>query len=70
MGGSQLHKDVWIKLSKKSKELHPKDPRWHNASDEEEGVEMVREAGRGQIGKSENVTRTARITGGLAKTQS
>lgn len=39
MGGSQLHKDVWIKLSKKGKELHPKDPRWHNASDEEEGVE-------------------------------
>lgn len=39
MGRSQLHKDVWIKLSKKSKELRPKDPRWYNASDEEEGVE-------------------------------
>lgn len=35
MGSSQLHKDVWIKLSKKSKEQSPKDPRWYNASDEE-----------------------------------
>lgn len=31
---------------------------------------MVREAGRGQIRKSEKMTRSARITNGLAKTQS
>lgn len=31
---------------------------------------MVREAGTGQIRKSEKITRSVRITGGLAKTQS
>lgn len=33
---------MWVKLFKKSEERHPKDPRWYNASEEEEGEDGQR----------------------------
>lgn len=43
---------MWVKLFKKSEERHPKDPRWYNANEEEEGGE---DGQRGRQGPDQEV---------------